>query len=502
MAHSTPHVEQGTLTLPGVGGEQHLAVGSPAWFRWVETAMAFTFAGQQGRFTARRERTGSGRGGWYWRAYVYRNGTRQRAYLGLAAELSLERLETIAAQLAATSSSVSERLTEDDQQQTSETRARPAARASAPQLLATKLYLPRMRPDLVLRPRLFTRLDEGLHGSLTLVCAPAGFGKTTLVSAWVRHTGRPTAWLALDSGDNDLIVLLRYLVAALQTLAPQVGAGLSGLLQSPPPPSETLLTALLNDMMRLPPNSILVLDDYHALEAASVHQAVGFLLQHLPPTLHLVIVTRVDPPLPLARMRARSQVSELRTEQLRFLAAEVTTFLTEVMGLTLTATDTAALAVRTEGWIAGLQLAAIAMRDLNDQASFIAAFTGSNRFVVDYLADEVLANQPPQIQRFLLQTSILERMCGPLCDSLLGHADATHAVPTGSVASQQLLEQLERDNLFVIPLDAERQWYRYHHLFAEVLRERLRRNLPAQTMTTLHQQASAWYARSNFISFV
>ncbi|HEX9371402.1 MAG TPA: hypothetical protein VF897_10360, partial [Roseiflexaceae bacterium] len=379
------------------------------------------------------------------------------------------------------------------------------------QLLGTKLYMPRARPDLVTRPRLFARLDAGLHAVLTLVCAPAGFGKSTLLAEWLRRTGRPAAWLGLDAGDSDPAVFLRYLVAALQALAPEVGATVLGLLQSPqPPPLEPLLTVLLNDLAALPQDSLLVLDDYHVLAAPPIHQAVSFLIDHLPPTLHLVIATREDPSLPLARLRARRQVAELRADQLRFTADEAAAFLTEVMGLPLSAADAAALEAHTEGWIAGLQLAALAMRDRADYTGFIAAFTGSNRFIVDYLTDEVLSRQPSHIQTFLLQTSILDRLCGPLCVAVLGVGGQRSGVGETPLIpdprplipdsySQLILEQLERANLFVTPLDAERRWYRYHHLFGEVLRERLQRGAAAAAVATLHRRASAWYEQQGLL---
>ena len=300
-----------------------------------------------------------------------------------------------------------------------------AAADSGPQLLATKLYLPRPRPDLVTRPRLYARLDAGLHAALTLVCAPAGFGKTTLIAEWLRREGHPAAWLGVDAGDSDPIVFMRYLVAMLQTVAPDVGTVVLSLLQSPQlPPLDMLMTLLLNDLVSLPQNTILVFDDYHIVTTPAIHQTLALLLDHLPPALHIIISTREDPPLPLARLRARRQIAELRAEQLRFTPDEAAAFLTEVMGLRLASADIAALEARTEGWIAGLQLAALAMQDHHDYAGFIAAFSGSNRFIVDYLADEVLARQPFHIQTFLLQTSILERMCGSLCDAVMGIEDA------------------------------------------------------------------------------
>jgi LuxR family maltose regulon positive regulatory protein len=334
-------------------------------------------------------------------------------------------------------------------------------------ILATKLYIPPPRPKVVLRPSLIERLNEGLAASckLTLISAPAGFGKTTLVSEWGATYGRPVAWLSLDEGDNDPIRFLTYLVAALQTIASNIGAGALAALQSPQPPSaELLLTALLNKIVALPDNFILVLDDYHVIDSPPVDQVLTFLLEHLPLQMHLVIATREDPQLPLARLRARGQLTELRAADLRFTPAEAADFLNQVMGLNLSAEDIAALETRTEGWIAGLQFAALSMQGHQDAATFIKSFTGSHHFVLDYLVEEVLHQQPESIQTFLLRTSILDRMCGPLCDAVLG---------SPSASGQETLEYLERANLFIVPLDNERRWYRYHHLFGDLLRQRL-----------------------------
>lgn len=506
MAHPEHQVEQGILTLRAADGERRIVVGTPDWFRWVETATTFTVVSAQGTYTARRERAGSG-GEWCWRAYHDgASGHERAADLGLTAELSLERLEAITAQLAAQAlprqrpsrRAITAPVVRAQHQDGAE-------RAPEPTLLTTKLYAPRTRADLVTRPRLHQRLDTGLHGALTLVCAPAGFGKSTLVAEWLRQAGYRSAWLSLDAADSDPAGFLRYMVAALQQVAPEVGATIRSLLQlAQPPPLETLLAMLINDLAEISEKSILVLDDYHVLRESSIHQALSFFIEHLPPTLHLVIVTREDPQLPLARLRARRQVVDVRAEHLRFTADEATVFLTQSMGLVLNPSDMAALESRTEGWIAGLQLAALVMQDRDDHAGFIAALAGSNRYIVDYLTDEVLTNQPPQIQRFLLQTSILERMCGPLCDAVVtdegGRMKDEDRGP-GFIRhpSSLILAQLERANLFVVPLDAERRWYRYHHLFAEVLRERLRRGTPALTVAALHQQASTWYAHSGLI---
>ncbi len=354
-------------------------------------------------------------------------------------------------------------------------------------ILATKLYIPPLRPNVVLRPRLVERLHAGLHRKLTLIAAPAGFGKSTLISAWAAECDRPVAWLSLDDGDSDPTRFLLYLVAALQTVAPTIGEGILRVLQSPQPlPIDAILTTLLNDIANLPNPFILVLDDYHAIDAQPVDQALTFLVEHLPPQLHLVIATREDPPLPLARFRARGQLTELRATDLRFTSSEAAAFLNDVMGLRISMDDIAALEARTEGWIAGLQLAALSMHGRSDTARFIQAFTGSHRFVLDYLLEEVLQQQPTPIQQFLLHTSILDRLCGPLCDAVLGD-------PAGS--GQAALHAIDRANLFLVPLDVERHWYRYHHLFGEFLRQRLAQdaNLAGGDLTGLHGRASAWY---------
>jgi LuxR family transcriptional regulator, maltose regulon positive regulatory protein len=350
-------------------------------------------------------------------------------------------------------------------------------------ILATKLYLPPLRPDVVPRPRLIERLDEGLHRPLTLVAAPAGFGKSTLVAAWLAGRGRPTAWLSLDEGDNDPVRFLAYLVAALRTIAPQIGTGVSGVLQSPQPPTDAILTTLLNEIAALPDDFILVLDDYHAIDAKPVDAALAFLLEHLPPRMHLVIATREDPPLPLARLRARGQLTELRAADLRFTPAEAAAFLNSAMGLDLSAGEIAALEERTEGWIAGLQLAALSLRGREDVPAFIRAFAGDHRYIADYLVEEVLQRQPEQVRSFLLQTAILDRLHGPLCDAVTGQGDGGAR-----------LEALERGNFFVVPLDDTRHWYRYHHLFAEVLHAHLLAEQPDQ-VATLHRRASEWYAQ-------
>ncbi|HZR44330.1 MAG TPA: LuxR C-terminal-related transcriptional regulator [Ktedonobacteraceae bacterium] len=358
-------------------------------------------------------------------------------------------------------------------------------------ILATKLYIPLPRPKVVSRPRLIERLNEGLQHKLILVSASAGFGKTTLISEWVLGCGRPTAWLSLDEGENDPVGFLRYLVAALQTIAPSLGEGVLALLQSPqPPPITSILTALLNDMASIKEHFVLILDDYHMLDSKAIDQALTFLVEHLPPQMHLVIATREDPSLPLARLRVQDQLTEVRAAELRFTHLEAAAFLNQVMGLTLSAQDIAALERRTEGWIAGLQLAALSMQGQQDVTSFITSFTGSHHFVLDYLLEEVLQQQSERIQTFLLRTSILDRLCGPLCDAV---------VLDPAVSGRETLHALERANLFIVPLDNERHWYRYHHLFADLLRQRLHQ-MPTTSsgdegvsVAELHQRASGWY---------
>jgi LuxR family transcriptional regulator, maltose regulon positive regulatory protein len=357
-------------------------------------------------------------------------------------------------------------------------------------ILATKLYIPPPRPNAVPRPRLAARLNAGLRQEqsagrkLTLISAAAGFGKTTLLSEWVTGCRLPVAWLALDEGDSHPARFLAYLIAALQTVAPGVGAGMLTALQAPQPPAqEALLTALLHDLVAIPHDFLLVLDDYHALDAPSVDQTLAFLLDYMPPQMHLVIATREDPPLPLARLRARGQLTELRAADLRFTPAEAAEFLNQAMGLHLSVAEVAALETRTEGWIAGLHLAALSLQGRADKASFVADFSGSHRFVLDYLVEEVLQRQPAAVQDFLLRTAILDRLCGPLCEAVL---------PETAVSGQETLTYLERANLFIVPLDNERRWYRYHHLFGELLRQRLHQSLP-DAVTELHIRASAWY---------
>jgi LuxR family maltose regulon positive regulatory protein len=357
------------------------------------------------------------------------------------------------------------------------------------QLINTKLYIPRRRPELVPRPRLIKSLNEGIDRKLTLISAPAGFGKTTLLSEWVAEYGRPVAWVSLDENDDDLVRFLYYVFSALQTIEIDIEQSIISTLHLPQkPPVETVLAALVNAIAATPDDFVLVLDDYHVIKNQQIHDALTFLLEHAPPQMHFVIVTRADPPLPVANLRGRGQVNELRATDLRFTYEEAADFLNQVIGLKLSTGDIHTLSVRTEGWIAGLQMAAVSMRGRNDASGFIQAFAGSNRYIMDYLIEEVIQRQSSNLQTFLLQTSLLDSLTGPLCNAVTGRED-----------SQQVLEEIERSNLFISALDEQRQWYRYHQLFAELLRQRLQISYP-DMIDTLHDRASRWYEQNTLVS--
>jgi LuxR family maltose regulon positive regulatory protein len=366
----------------------------------------------------------------------------------------------------------------------------------------TKLTPPEPLPDTLRRPRLVERLQAAARRRLTLISAPAGYGKTTLLAEWLEATraggpaGQPpaaqVAWLTLDAADNDPELFLGYLAAAFAQLHPEGRTRLAAAVsRRPAPPNEQVLADMLNDLAEAPGEAVIVLDDYHLITTAAFHRNLAFVVEHLPPRVHLVIATRADPPLPLARLRARGQLGELRAADLGFTAEESASYLLETMGLELERGQVAALIERTEGWPAGLQLTATALRDRADKAAFLESVVGSHRYIVDYLIEDVFDRLPTHIQKFLLQTSILDRLCGPLCDAVLG---IEHAPTAGDSYSRIILDTLERDNLFLVPLDGDRHWYRYHHLFADVLRDRLHAGAPPGQVALLHRRASAWYA--------
>lgn len=354
------------------------------------------------------------------------------------------------------------------------------------------------------RPHLINQLNQGLFldHTLILVSAPAGFGKTTLVSDWVQNLQKDDTnqdssiagqitWLSLDEADNDPTQFLRYFIAALnqiETIYTPIGNGALGMLQSPQPPMpRTIMTSLINEIAAITEKVILVLDDYHLISAQPIHDALSFLLENMPPQMHLIIATREDPVLPLSRLRVRNQLTELRAADLRFTVAEAANFLNQAMGLDLATEDIAVLETRTEGWIAGLQLAALSLQGRTHTSRLIQSFTGSNRLVLDYLIEEVLLQQSEEVQDFLLKTAVLDQLTAPLCNVLTGHDNG-----------QATLELLERNNLFIIPLDDDRLWYRYHHLFADLLRQRLKQ-IQTEQLPRLHTKASEWYQQNSLM---
>jgi LuxR family transcriptional regulator, maltose regulon positive regulatory protein len=363
-----------------------------------------------------------------------------------------------------------------------------AAAGARDELLATKVNIPGTRPDRLARARLVQRLDESMGRALVLVCTPAGFGKTTLLADWAADAALPVAWLSLDADDNDPVRFWRYVVAALDRVVGGLGEHLVPLL-SPGSGISThgVVTALINRLQAHPDELALVLDDYHLIESMPIHDSLGFLLSHLPPPLHLVIASRSDPPLPVARLRASGQLAELRAADLRFTPEEAAALLEEVWKLDLPAAAVAALENRTEGWAVGLQLAALSLQGRADPDRFLEGFAGTHRYILDYLSEEVLGRLPDQVRRFLLQTSILERLSGPLCDAVTGDSDG-----------QRMLEELERANLFLVPLDEERRWWRFHHLFADLLRARVL-HLQPNLVPELHRRAADWCEQHRLI---
>jgi LuxR family maltose regulon positive regulatory protein len=522
MARTRPAVHGDILSGDGITAP--IRVGSVEWYAWLEEATAFAFVDRSGTFTARKQSPSRQYQTAYWYAFRKSGGSLYKVYLGRSAALSSECLLRAAASLA---------------ERTQAASLASASKAEGPISDALRPAIapavPPVRPALVARSRLYTQLDAGLHTPLTLITAPAGFGKTTLLAGWLHRNDEhgtmndesllhrssliahrfEAAWLSLEAADQDLPIFLRSVIAALQTLVPTLGATTLALLQQRQPTQpELLLTTLLNDLLALDRRCLLILDDYHVVQAPAVHQALASMLMRLPPSLRVYMATREDPPLPLARLRASGQLTELRAVDLHFTPDEAVRFLNGTMGLALTGDEIVALEARTEGWIVGLQLAALAMRGCADREGFIAGFTGSHRFIVDYLADQVLDRLPPQLYAFVLQTSILDRLSGSLCDALLtetmnverrtmkgrtANADSSFIVHHSSFeanSGQLMLEELERANLFLIPLDDQRAWYRYHPLFAEMVRERLRRSMVGSDVAVLHLRASRWWEQS------
>jgi LuxR family maltose regulon positive regulatory protein len=512
MPKATPYhlrwnLPRGTYTLHDARGEQELPLNADvqAWFDWLASISSFTFSGQHGHLTVRQETRS---GGIYWYAYRRIGEKMAKRYLGRTTALTLARLEHVAAQLAAGAQGLSTPISGDSPttlpiqhvltSPLTSLKSIINAQGPAPALpqslrdvrLASKLRVPRLRMQLVRRHRLIERLQQGLQVPLILLSAPAGFGKTTLLAQWIEESQWPSAWVSLEPEDNDPVRFLSALIAALQGFDPQLGTSALACFQpspsSPPPSPETVVDLLLSDLYQQTPGEfILVLDDYHVVTNEALHQALAYLVEYAPTYLHLVIATRADPMLPLSRLRTRGQLSEVRADQLQFLPEETSSFLHAVMGLDLSDEERAVLQTRTEGWIAGLQLAALSLQGRSDVQQFLSEFTGSHRHIVDYLTEEVLARQPPDVQSFLLRTSLLAQFSSPLCEAVTGYNDG-----------EEMLNYLERANLFLVPLDERRQWYRYHHLFAEVLCVRLQREVGTAGLTTLYRRASAWYEQN------
>jgi LuxR family transcriptional regulator, maltose regulon positive regulatory protein len=352
-------------------------------------------------------------------------------------------------------------------------------------LLATKLYVPQPLVNLVKRNHLIGRLNEGISCKLTLISAPAGFGKTSLLGEWISQSDKPVAWISLERGDSDPVQFVHYLIAALRNYYPSIGENALSVLQSRQQVSvETVVIGLIKELTDLTDELVIVFDDYHTVDTENIHDLIRTLLNNLPSHIHLVISTRVDPPLPLARLRVSNQLSELRTADLCFSSEETTTFFNNNMNLQLSSSNISILESRTEGWIAGLHLAAISMQGRENVQSFINTFAGDDRHIVDYLVEEVLSLQSEQIQNFLLHTSILSRLSESLCDFV-----------TSQKGSQKILDDLEKANLFIVPLDDKRHWYRYHHLFAELLQQRLHQT-ENELVNELHSRASEWYDKN------
>jgi LuxR family transcriptional regulator, maltose regulon positive regulatory protein len=502
MARATPHVSEDMLTYHSGTEDRSISIGSQAWWGWLnaEHTTTFRFENVQGSFTARREHKN---GSWYWYAYRKKSGKLRKVYLGKSEELTPELMDSAVALLTVrerehtlleTSNNALHKHIDAAIEKNSKT---PSGHLQGMPLLTTKLSVPPVRPELVARPRLMERLNRGVRRKLTLISAPAGFGKTTLLSAW-RATDQgskmPVAWVSLDAGDNDLSRFWNYISAAFQALAPpainsDMGRPLRAPVYFPDMPSlEAFLTILINHIATFTGDFVLVLDDYHSVTLQPIHESLAFFLEHLPQHMHLVISSRNDPPLSLVRLRAEGQLIELHAADLRFTLDEVTAFLNSIMDLGLSDKQIATLDTHTEGWIAGLQLAALSMQGREDKQQFIVTFTGSHRHILEYLSTEVFSRQPGYMQDFLLQTSILDRLSESLCDAVTNRRDG-----------QAILERLEQANLFLVPLDEERRWYRYHHLFAEFLRQRLSQAQPA-LLPELHRRAAGWYEQNGLVA--
>ena len=477
-------VRNGCLVYEQQGQNVVVLVDTPSWYAWLETATTFTFTCDEGTFTAHKACAGNRRGGWYWRAYRRKRGRLSRCYLGVSTNLTLSKLREAARRLAADAEGIGGSKADEGAQPLSHVPISSQGLTST-LILQTKITPPRLPVQHVARPRLLALLEQGMRGPLTLVSAPAGSGKTTLLAEWAATTTRPVAWLSCEEGENDPARFLSSLIAALARVDEHLGTAAQTDRPWHPYEHERVLTSLLNDLERLLQHeTVLILDDVHHLTTEASQALLVFLLNHLPSRLHLMIGTRVDPPR-LSRLRARHQVSELRSQELGFVSAEVEAF-AHAMGLPLGSEAIRLLQERTEGWIAGIQLVTLALRGQADATVFLRATGLTHRFLLDYVREEILMQQTPEMQRFLLQTSVLERLTGPLCDSV-----------TEESGGHLKLATLLQANLFVSALDGTETWYRYHPLFAETLRTLLQKQEPA-LVPELYRRASRWYEQQGW----
>jgi LuxR family maltose regulon positive regulatory protein len=506
---SIPHIDDGGLLAFDPPGDV-IPVNSAAWYYWLERASSFAFHGADSSFTAHKEKRGSKRA--YWKAYRKRGGRLERIYLGRSEEITLDRLTTVAAMFAVMAadtgaSSQPSPAIVDPAMISPVTAARPvasgatsaAARSAATGIgirntLGARVMIPMTRSTLIARPHLITKLNTAIQNGqrLILVSAPAGSGKTTTVITWLRQVRSDVAWLSLDAADNDLGLFFATLIAALDHARPGSVAEAETLLHAyaAHPPEQAIVTSLLNALADSDRRLILVMDDYHLIVRQPIHALLAHLIERMPFSVHIVLTSRADPPLPLARLRARGQLTEIRAADLRFSLSEAAALIEETHRLVLQPSVVAALTARTEGWVTGLHLAALALHQAASRATdFLADFTGSHRYIFSYLADEVFAQQTETVQAFLLKTSILGRMCASLCVAVTGQAEAS-----------TLLAELDARNLFINQLDQQQQWYRYHQLFRGFLMERLKQSLSHEEYAELHRRASEWFARNGFMS--
>ena len=499
MRITTPHVTGGRLFRTETESDP-IVLETPAWYDWLEQNAAFTFVDQNSIFKVRKSMLRTG--GSYWKAYYRRQGKLYRIHLGHSYALTLARLQAAARAFAGEHGSgeptdVSSTQTAASMHPGLPMHASPrmALTGDHPKaLMQTKLYRPRKRSDLISRARLIERLKAGLSGNITLVSAPAGFGKTTLIAQWIQSIDRPTAWLSLDEHDNELHAFVHSLTSALQRAFPDAFHGITSLVDSPRFPSvEYIVPLFINDLADLPDNLMLVLDDYHLIRTRDIHSLLDQLIEHLPPQLHLVLISRSDPPLPLARWRAKGYLNDLRPTDLCFTREETEAFLTQELGSVVAHETAASLEEQTGGWIAVLRLAALTLRNTADPAAFMEQLHSyTDHSIQSYLVEEVLAHLAPAVQDLLVKASMLKQFCIELCEAILGNDTSLEQV-------QAALNWLERSNVFIIPLDERQGWYRFHHMFQQVLQQRLQEKSSAEELALLHRRASRWYVEQGLV---